>query len=179
MATAAPTPPSPLPSEPRYGLARRADAAEHLLVAQSAAAEQAAASELAGLPLSRLAVAQGSAAALQRALLERLRHSPVGLRLYLAGDEAFVWPLYALARNAGLQADEIDLLRSGEARRPVYCVHCATTQLGDASERLQCRQCGVGLEVRRHFSRRLGAYLGVCADADHPYAVQANPEAQA
>jgi hypothetical protein len=31
-------------------------------------------------------------------------------------------------------------------------------------------RCAVGLEVRQHFSQRLGAYLGVCTNADQPYA---------
>lgn len=111
-----------------------------------------------------------SPAALQRAVLDQLSHASVGLQLHLSGDEAFLWSLHALACQAGLQADEISLYCTDATRRPVYCVHCATLQYASASAQLQCRHCGVGLEVRRHFSERVGAYLGVCADANHPYA---------
>lgn len=107
---------------------------------------------------------------LHHAVLEQLRGAHVGLRLYLQGDEAFIWPLYALARDAGLQAEEIVLDGCDDGQRAVYCVHCASIQPGTVDDRLTCAHCGVVLEVRRHFSRRLGAYLGVCADADRPYA---------
>ncbi|MOA57558.1 hypothetical protein D3C78_1817610 [compost metagenome] len=53
--------------------------------------------------------------------------------------------------------------------RRVFCVHCANCQPAGAAAHLTCAHCGVVLEVRRHFSQRLGAYLGVCADADQPY----------
>lgn len=147
----------------------------HLLVSQDAGAAQRAQLHAAssGSPLRLTHLAQtdhASPAALQRAVLDRLSHASVGLQLHLCGDEAFLWSLHALACQAGLQADEISLYCTGAARRPVYCVHCATIQYASAGEQVQCRHCGVGLEVRRHFSQRLGAYLGVCADAERPYA---------
>ncbi|OLS64443.1 dimethylamine monooxygenase subunit DmmA family protein [Pseudomonas putida] len=110
-----------------------------------------------------------NAAALQRALTARLELARCGLRLELRGDESFIWPLQALARGAGLQDDEI-LLSRVPGSRQVFCVHCARCQPASAAEVLTCAHCGVRLEVRRHFSQRLGAYLGVCADADQPYA---------
>lgn len=54
--------------------------------------------------------------------------------------------------------------------RRVYCVHCGLTQAASAADRLYCIGCQVQLGIRAHFSKRLGAYLGVCDDADHPYA---------
>ncbi|MDF3933116.1 dimethylamine monooxygenase subunit DmmA family protein [Pseudomonas citronellolis] len=165
----------PLPSLPRYDAPPRLAGGQPLLVAQ--VADAALTSELAerlGVAVQTLEVLDAAAhpgpAALQRALLERLGRASVGLQLYLSGDEAFLWPLHALARNAGLAADEIHLLRHGEGRRAVYCVHCASLQAGGTGDVHDCQRCGVRLEVRRHFSRRLGAYLGVCADADRPYA---------
>ncbi|MFR0692734.1 dimethylamine monooxygenase subunit DmmA family protein [Enterobacterales bacterium AE_CKDN230030158-1A_HGKHYDSX7] len=159
----------PLPSLPLYQRPPSQAVTGALLVLQSREARQAAA-QLAGVGETLLASEFASPVALQQALLERLLRASVGQQLLLCGDEAFVWPLHALARNAGLEADEIHLLRHGESRRAVYCVHCATLQHGDGGEQHDCRSCGVRLEVRRHFSRRLGAYLGVCADADQPYA---------
>lgn len=106
--------------------------------------------------------------ALHRAVLARLELARCGLRLELRGDEAFIWPLQALARAAGLDAEEI-VLSHVPGQRQVFCVHCARCQPASAATAMTCAHCGVQLEVRRHFSQRLGAYLGVCADADQPY----------
>lgn len=113
-------------------------------------------------------------AELLQALVELLGEARVGVHLQLQGDEAFIWTLNPVARDAGLEAEEIDLQCSNANRRLLFCVHCATRQAGTAAELHTCERCGVELEVRRHFSERLGAYIGVCADADHPYA-QARP----
>ncbi|MFK3795691.1 MULTISPECIES: dimethylamine monooxygenase subunit DmmA family protein [unclassified Pseudomonas] len=94
----------------------------------------------------------------------------VGTRLYLVGDEAFIWRIHALARSAGLQDDEIDMTLSVPGVRTVYCVHCGQRQPGTQQDSLQCSGCRVLLEIREHFSRRLGAYLGVCGNPDQPYA---------
>lgn len=107
---------------------------------------------------------------LTQALAALLHSGQVGLHLELHGDEAFIWTLHAVARNAGLLNDEIVLHCTREEGRTLFCVHCATLQTGTAATLQACAHCGVVLEVRRHFSERLGAYLGVCADADQPYA---------
>lgn len=160
-------------SVPRYPSGQPSPKArEHLLVTQDAGRETLAAlaSTLGDTPLTHLALPDfASLAALQLALSARLKDARVGLRLELRGDEAFVWPLHALARGAGLQGDEILLGSSTEGTRRVFCVHCATCQSAGTAAALTCAHCGVVLEVRRHFSQRLGAYLGVCADADQPY----------
>jgi hypothetical protein len=49
-------------------------------------------------------------------------------------------------------------------------VHCGLSQPGTTHDSLHCSGCRVLLEVREHFSRRLGAYIGVCANPDQPYA---------
>lgn len=107
--------------------------------------------------------------ALHHALSQRLAQARCGLRLELRGDEAFIWPLHAVARHAGLQDDEI-VLSHVQGSRLVFCVHCARYQPASPEDSLVCGHCGVHLEVRRHFSQRLGAYLGVCADAEQPFA---------
>lgn len=102
-------------------------------------------------------------------LLTLLSSAPVGTRLYACGDESFVWRIYRLARSSGLLAEEIELVKAG-SRRELYCVHCATLQsIGDEDE-ATCHGCGVHLTVREHFSRRLGAYMGVCLNPDQPFA---------
>ncbi len=113
-------------------------------------------------------------AALGEALATLLSEARVGVHLELHGDEAFIWSLRGVARAAGLLGDEITLQCSESGRRMLFCVHCASLQPGTCADLQPCSHCGVMLEVRRHFSERLGAYLGVCADADQPYA-QARP----
>src|SRR5262245_20928407 len=97
-------------SVPRYPSGQPCPAAsEHLLVTQGA--EPTLLGTLAKhVPVSHLALPDfPHQAALQAALRAKLDTAPAGLRLELHGDEAFVWPLHALARQAGLQADEIIL----------------------------------------------------------------------
>ncbi|MFZ6049831.1 dimethylamine monooxygenase subunit DmmA family protein [Pseudomonas sp. CR3202] len=160
-------------SVPRYPSGQpNLTANTHLLVTQGPGRDDCAAlaAQLGKARLTHLARPDfPSLAALQLALGAQLKDARVGLRLDLRGDEAFVWPLHALARAAGLQVDEILMSSSPQGTRQVFCVHCATCQPASSTTHLTCAQCGVVLEVRRHFSQRLGAYLGVCADADQPY----------
>ncbi|MCW2295110.1 hypothetical protein M2262_005160 [Pseudomonas sp. BIGb0408] len=128
------------------------------------------ASELCHLALPQYA----DEAALGEALGTLLSEARVGVHLELHGDEAFIWSLRGVARAAGLLAEEITLHCSESGRRMLFCVHCASLQVGTSADLQACSHCAVLLEVRRHFSERLGAYLGVCADADQPYA-QARP----
>jgi len=154
-------------SVPRYASQTPGPKArEHLLVTQTGEAVS-----TSDLPLIHLALPDyADVAALHQALVDYLRDARVGLRLELRGDQAFVWPLHALARAAGLEDDEIHISSSAASTRRVFCVHCASCQAASAADTLTCVRCGVKLEVRRHFSQRLGAYLGVCADAEQPYA---------
>lgn len=105
-----------------------------------------------------------------RCLQHVLVSATVGCRLYLLGDEAFVWRIHAEARAAGLEDDEISMSCAKPGLRQVYCAHCGLTQAAGPESSLNCIGCHVGLEVRTHFSRRLGAYLGVCINPDQPYA---------
>lgn len=101
-------------------------------------------------------------------VLSLLSSSPVGTRLYVCGDESFLWRIHALARDSGLLDEEIHLVKVGQ-QRDLYCVHCATRQHIAAESAVTCSGCGVRLTVREHFSRRLGAYMGVCLDPDQPH----------
>lgn len=106
---------------------------------------------------------------LKGALQAVLAEANAGLRLYVCGDESFIWRIVRQATKAGLQEEEIEAVRVG-ARRQMYCVHCSTLQeISDETETVCCG-CRVRLLVREHFSRRLGAYMGVCIDPDQPFA---------
>ena len=107
--------------------------------------------------------------ALRERLQALLAEAPVGTRVYLCGDEVFLWDGRQLAEEAGLLDEEIELFRTG-ARRRLYCVHCATFQDIADEAFAECASCGLHLLVRTHFSRRLGAYMGVCSDPNLPRA---------
>lgn len=104
---------------------------------------------------------------LQRIQL-RLQHAATGWHAVVFGDEAFIWRVIQTLLATGLMQDEISLI-SSTGPRQVYCVHCGHQQLHTQQDYCDCEQCGVHLLVRSHFSRRLGAYMGVCADADYPH----------
>lgn len=159
-------------SLPRYpSQAPTRQPARYLLVTQSDPAEPFAGLAGPSAALTHLALPRlGSLQALQQALAAQLAASHVGVRLELYGDEAFLWALRGIATDAGLLDEEIGLHLEHQDQRNIFCVHCSRVQPGSAGEQHECCACGVVLEVRRHFSRRLGAYLGVCADADQPYA---------
>ena len=107
-------------------------------------------------------------AALTTALEQRLTLSGMGLRLYLAGRESFVWRVNLPAREAGLREDEIRREACGSKARRVFCVHCRHTLEDVTTNPVACPSCGVLLEVRDHFSRALAAYAGVVVNAENP-----------
>jgi hypothetical protein len=115
-------------------------------------------------------VLNGENADFSRRLHQVLGSATVGSHLYIMGDETFIWRIHGEARCAGLENDEIDITRTLAGPRLVYCVHCGLTQAAGTEPVLSCIGCAVGLEVREHFSHRLGAYLGVCTNPDQPYA---------
>lgn len=158
--------PDRLHSLPRYRQPLpRESVSRHIVVMQSAAACAPFVDEL-EQPL----VLNGESADFSRCLHQVLGSATVGSHLYIMGDEAFIWRIHGEARSVGLENDEIDITRTLAGPRLVYCVHCGLTQAAGAQPVLSCIGCDVELEVRKHFSQRLGAYLGVCTNPDQPYA---------
>lgn len=158
--------PDRLHSLPRYRQPLPRDTAtRHLVVMQSAAA----CAPVVGA-LEQPLVLNGENADFTPRLQQMLGSATVGSQLYIMGDEAFIWRIHGEARSAGLEDDEIDIIRTLAGPRLVYCVHCGLTQAAGPEPLVNCIGCAVGLEVREHFSRRLGAYQGVCTNPDQPYA---------
>lgn len=124
------------------------------------------------------ATAYPSAPLLLAALGQRLARERIGLRLYAAGGEGFLSDVALLADSAGLGPGELFLQRVGPWLRRVQCVHCRAVTEDVATTLVRCSGCGAMLLVRDHFSRRLGAFMGVQIDAEtrgeHP-----DPEALA
>ncbi|MCU1726124.1 hypothetical protein NTD86_03865 [Pseudomonas sp. 7P_10.2_Bac1] len=154
------------PSLPRYRTALpRANARQHIVVMQCAAACAPFVGEL-----DQPQVLNGENPDFARRLEKLLSSATVGSQLYLMGDEAFMWRIHGQARNAGLEEQEINLAPPLAGPRQVYCVHCGLIQAACDTAQLTCIGCEVDLEIREHFSHRLGAYIGVCRNPDQPYA---------
>lgn len=102
------------------------------------------------------------------ALREQLPDCLMGTQFYVAGSEAFIWAVLGELKVYGVQDRNVEKELSGTLARCVYCVHCKTTDKNVHHSIHQCSGCGRHLFVRDHFSRRLGAYMGVMIDAEEP-----------
>ena len=110
----------------------------------------------------------GSNAALAEALHVRLARAFMGTRLYLAGSESFIGLAMKVARQFDLNADEVLREHCGSLVRRVWCVHCDTYSENITQRVFSCSGCGKPLVVRDHYSRLMGAFMGVQGDAEVP-----------
>lgn len=101
-------------------------------------------------------------------LVRRLANERMGLRLYAAGREGFLWDVFGAAQRAGMGKQEVFLSHQGSKARRVLCVHCRTFNDGVSTTIVRCGGCGAHLFVRDHFSRRLSAVMGVKVYAEVP-----------
>nr|WP_275943722.1 dimethylamine monooxygenase subunit DmmA family protein [Gluconacetobacter tumulisoli] len=106
-----------------------------------------------------------SAAHLLDRLAWRLATERVGLRLYAAGDDTFLSAVALTGDAAGMTGEEMYLAPPVQGGRRVICIHCSTMHDDVADEGLSCAGCGAVLSVRSHYSRRIGAYMGVAESA--------------
>lgn len=112
--------------------------------------------------------------------LPRLRaafaEARMGFQLYLAGTEGLIGQVTAEALAAGLPGDAIQSEHRGSIARRMQCVHCKGITENVATDPFVCAHCGLTLFVRDHYSRRLGAFQGVCVDAETPGVVPPTEE---
>lgn len=101
-------------------------------------------------------------------LRQLLGSARMGTQLYLAGTEGLMGHLSALAVAEGLPLDVIQMEHRGTIARRMQCVHCKGVTENVTTDPFVCSHCGLTLFVRDHFSRRLGAFQGVCVDAETP-----------
>ena len=92
----------------------------------------------------------------------------MGTRFYVAGSEGFIWQVAKALYDFGVQDDDIDKELCGTLARTVYCVHCKAVTKNAHHNIVTCTGCQRHLFVRDHFSRRLGAYMGLMVDAEEP-----------
>ncbi len=110
-------------------------------------------------------------------MLTRLLGSAhMGTQLFLAGSEGLMGHLSALATANGLPLDAIQMEHRGTIARRMQCVHCKGITDNVTTDPFTCSHCGLTLFVRDHFSRRLGAFQGVCVDAETPGVVPQSVE---
>ena len=92
----------------------------------------------------------------------------MGLRLYVAGAEGFIWSASEYAKTFGIEDADIMKELTGTLARSVYCVHCKAITHNITTNIGKCVGCERMLFVRDHFSRQLGAYMGLMVDAESP-----------
>ncbi|MEX1200147.1 MAG: dimethylamine monooxygenase subunit DmmA family protein [Methylophaga sp.] len=110
------------------------------------------------------------------ALREQLSAYLMGTQFYVAGSEAFIWAVIDELKVYGVQDKNVAKELSGTLARSVYCVHCKTIDKHVHHNIHKCSGCDCHLFVRDHFSRRLGAYMGVMVDAEEPGNIPATEE---
>lgn len=97
-----------------------------------------------------------------------LDKATMGTRIYACGSEGLIGQTVATAQRHGVKPVSVIQEHAGSARRRVQCVHCKGITEDVTTQIAACAHCGVSLFVRDHFSRRLGAFMGVSADAEEP-----------
>lgn len=113
-------------------------------------------------------VTVATTAELPAAMTDLLQGARMGLQAYLAGSEGVIGIAQAQLLAAGLPLGAIQSEHRGTAARRMVCVHCKTIAENVTTDPYTCPGCGHVLYVRDHFSRRLGAFQGVCVDAEAP-----------
>ena len=109
-----------------------------------------------------------SVESLQTRLAVLLTKASMGLRLYSLGSEDFIGAIAATAQKQGVDFDSLRTEQCDSLARRVQCVHCKGMMERVTTNIVPCPHCGLTLFVRDHYSRRLGAFQGVCVNAEDP-----------
>nr|WP_041320675.1 dimethylamine monooxygenase subunit DmmA family protein [Hyphomicrobium denitrificans] len=97
-----------------------------------------------------------------------LANSKMGTRLYAAGREPLIGSVVKTAIAHGVSHNSVITEHRGSLTRRVQCVHCKGYTDNVTTNPVRCAHCGLTLLVRDHYSRRIGAFQGVCIDAEKP-----------
>lgn len=92
----------------------------------------------------------------------------MGMRFYVAGSEGFIWAVAESVKVFGIEDADLMKELTGTLARSIYCVHCKAITHNITTNIGKCSGCERMLFVRDHFSRRLGAYMGLMVDAESP-----------
>ena len=97
-----------------------------------------------------------------------LATATMGTRIYAAGTEPFIGSVLQETLAVGVDHKSVYTEHRGSAKRRIQCVHCKGLTEDVTATPFTCAHCGLTLFVRDHYSRRLGAFQGVCVDAEVP-----------
>jgi len=97
-----------------------------------------------------------------------LAGATMGTRLYAAGTEGFIGQVMQVALGHGMDHQSISTEHRGSLARRIQCVHCKGITEDVTTQVVTCAHCGVALQVRDHYSRRLAAFMAVSIDAEAP-----------
>jgi dimethylamine monooxygenase subunit C len=97
-----------------------------------------------------------------------LNTATMGTRIYISGTEGFIGQAMQVALRHGMDFNSIRTEHRGSEARRVQCVHCKGITDSVTTNSYCCTHCGLLLLVRDHYSRRIGAFQGVCIDAEEP-----------
>ncbi len=92
----------------------------------------------------------------------------MGTRVYAAGDEPLLGSVVKAAIESGIEHNSVRTEHRGSVVRRVQCVHCKGITENVMTNPVTCAHCGTALLVRDHYSRRIGAFMGVRIDAENP-----------
>lgn len=92
----------------------------------------------------------------------------MGTRVYAAGDEPLLGLVIKTAVASGVDHLSVVTEHRGGTHRRVQCVHCKGITENVSTNPVTCAHCGLALLVRDHYSRRIGAFMGVRIDAEAP-----------
>jgi dimethylamine monooxygenase subunit C len=97
-----------------------------------------------------------------------LANAVMGQRLSIVGTEGFIGECMQVALRHGVDQASIRTEHRGSEKRRVQCVHCKGITEDVTTQPARCSHCGLMLLVRDHYSHRIGAFQGVCIDAEEP-----------
>lgn len=86
----------------------------------------------------------------------------VGTKLFIAGQWRMIEQINRLAIEAGFSDEEIQVRGTGKQNENIFCVKCyQINNSNDINEQEPaCEYCHSPLDISRHYSKRLNAYLG-------------------
>ena len=119
------------------------------------------------LACPRVYVGPSTAAALPR-LNKTLEAVRMGTQIYLAGSEGGMGVFMQVCMAAGIDFQSLQTEHRGSLARRMQCVHCKGITEHVTTQPANCEHCGLLLLVRDHYSRRIGAFQGVCINAEDP-----------
>lgn len=89
-----------------------------------------------------------------------LSEQMIGTRIFISGPWSMIQQIKKIASTVGFTDEEIHYNGSGENNDKVYCVKCYSYNNSQNTNEITCKHCNTVLDVSRHFSKRLDAYLG-------------------